>query len=483
MSTLSTRRSIYLSSSYYATLSSSLTMAPATTVSPRLVSSPTFTLLTPAVTPTTLSTQQASSSIVATIAVAQSQPTSSTSGLSLPQIVDKGNYDLTILILLMVLLLVGVLLIIYFVLRRVRKQQQRRIRDLEEGAVEVKEARAMRFLDDTLKGIPERPRSWQSYNSSPFFGEFDVPSGIVPHPLFHPSIKRSRSIQSPQPIHLQLPRQGQSYPRLKRYPSSSSTASFSSYLNKPMSSSTTMQIRRPETPPPPSPVNEIIMMASTTSHLRQVRSVWSFSATSTVPPSSPSVYSTTPSRTKLFKPSPLSVPRAPSPEPFSLPSPPLPSPPLSIYDAEESRPRLRSLQPPPKARIPSPPLPLPPRNPLRKSALPVGHLPPSAALDEHDCPRRGQARRPSTLLPPLAFIELPLTERSESTIERWLDGSTGTASAFGSVIGGNTTQSYAVTKPKAPRIQSLSLFPRVQSVRSSTRRLSERGPQWIGATF
>jgi len=393
----------------------------------------------------------------------------------MPQVVDRGGYDLTILILLIVLLLVGVLLVIYFVLRRVRKQQQRRIRDLEEGVVEVEEARAMRFLDDTLKGIPDRTRSWQSHHSSPFFGEFDVPSGVVPHPLFHPGIKRSRSIESPQPIRLQLPRQALSYPRIQRYPSSSSIASFSSYLNKPMSPLTTMQTRRSETPPSPSPVKEIIMMASTPSHLRQVRSVWSFSATSTVPPSSPSVYSTTPSRTKLFKPSPLSFPRDLSPEPFSLPSPHLLSSPLSIYTPEESRPRLHSLQPPPKARTPSPPLPLPQRNPLRISVLPTGHLPPSAALDEHECPRMTQARQDSILPPPPT-----LTERSESTIERWLDGSTGTDSAFGSIIGGSTPQGEIV-RPKPPRIQSLSLFPRVQSARSSTRRLSERGPQWIGA--
>ena len=383
---------------------------------------------------------------------------------------------MTILILLIVLLLVGALLVVYLILRRFRKQQQRRMRNLEEGAIEIKEARAMRFLDDTLKGIPDRTRSWQSYHTSPFFGEFDVPSGVVPHPLFHPGIKRSRSIESPQPIRLQLPRQALSYPRLQRYPSSSSTASFSSFLNKPMSPSTTMQTRRPDTPTPPSPVKEII--TSTPSHVRQVRSVWSFSAASTVPPSSPSVYSMPPSRTELFNPSPLSISRDASPEQFSLPSPILASPPLSIYDPGESRPRLHSLQPPSKARTPSPPLPLPQRNPLRTSGLPTGRLPPSAALDEHEYPHMAQASRNSTLQPPPSLIE-----RSESTIERWLDGSTGTESAFGSTIGGSTPQSEVVIRPKPPRIQSLSLFPRVQSARPSTRRLSEKAPQWIGAAF
>jgi hypothetical protein len=34
-----------------------------------------------------------------------------------------------------------------------------------------------------------------------------------------------------------------------------------------------------------------------------------------------------------------------------------------------------------------------------------------------------------------------------------------------------------------PQVQSLSSFPRVQSVRLSTRRVSDRGLQWIGAAF
>jgi hypothetical protein len=285
----------------------SSTMVHMSTVSPVL----SFTLSSSksSVTSATLATQQASSTIAGTIAMAESEAISSTSGVSLElvilqcysnsiihsyrclQLVNRGAYDLTILILLIVLLLVGVLLVIYFLLRRVRKQQQRRMRDLEEGVVEVKEARAMRLLDDTLKGIPEWPRSSQFYHQDPIFGEFDVPSGVVPHPLFHPGIKRSRSIESPQPVRLQLPRHALSYPRFDRYPSSSGIATFSSYLNKPVSRSTTMQTRRPETPPPPSPVQEIIIMDSIPSRLRQVRSVWSFSAASEAPPSSPSVYS------------------------------------------------------------------------------------------------------------------------------------------------------------------------------------------------
>jgi hypothetical protein len=352
------------------------------------------------------------------------------------------------------------------------------MRDLEEGVVEVKEARAMRLLDDTLKGIPEWPRSSQFYHPDPIFGEFDVPSGVVPHPLFHPGIKRSRSIESPQPVRLQLSRHALSYPRLDRYRSSSSVATFSSYLNKPVSWSTTMQTRRPETPPPPSPVQEIIIMDSIPSRLRQVRSVWSFSAASEAPPSSPSVYSTS-SRTKLFE----QPQRDPSPELFSLPSPQLPSPPLSIYDPEESRPRLQSLLPPPKARTPPPPLPIPPRNPLRKSNIPARYLSPSALLDADESPHTRQSRQPPPLSPSPAFIELPLTEGSESTIERWLDSSKGTESAFGSIIGENIAEGGSVAKPKAPRTQSLKLFPKVQSARSSTRRFSEREPQWIDAAF
>jgi hypothetical protein len=337
----------------------------------------------------------------------------------------------------------------------------------------------MRSLDDTLKGVSDRSGSWESYHSSPFSGKFNVPSGVVPHRLFHPGIKRSRSIQSPQPILLQLPRQSFSYPHLKRYPSSSSTASFNSYLNKPMSPSTTMQTRRPETPPPPPQIEEIIMMATTPPHLRQVRSIWSFSAASSVPSSSPSVYSTTPSRPKLFEPSRLSIPRDTSPEPYYLPSSPLPSPPLSIHDPDEPRPRLHSLQPPPQARNPSPPPPLPtPKNTLRQS-IPIEPLPLSAALDQHEFPNTEQALALSTLLSLPPFVERPLTEGSDSTIERWLDGYTGTASELGSILG----ESDAATQPRTRRIQSLSLIPRVQSGRSSIRRLSESGPQWIGAAF
>jgi hypothetical protein len=249
-------------------------------------------------------------------------------------------------------------------------------------------------------------------------------------------------------------------------------------LNKPVSWSTTMQTRRPETPLPPSPVQEIIAMDSKPSRLRQVRSVWSFSAASEAPPSSTSVYSTS-SRTKLFE----QPQRDPSPEPFLLPSPQLPSPPLSIYDPEESRPRLQSLLPPPKVWTPPPPLPIPPRNPLRKSNIPARYLSPSALLDADESPHTRQSRQPPPLSPSPAFIELPLTESSESTIERWLDSSKGTESAFGSIIGENIAEGGSVAKPKAPRTQSLKLFPKVQSARSSTRRFSEREPQWIDAAF
>jgi hypothetical protein len=396
---------------------------------------------------------------------------------STAQTVDR-EHDLRIRILVAVLIVVGILLIVYFFMRRVRKQQQKRMQDLENGLVEVKESHAMRFLDDTLKGVSDRSRSWESYHSSPFSGKFNVPSGVVPHRLFHPGIKRSRSIQSPQPIRLQLPRQTPSYPHLKRYPSSLSTTSFNSYLNKPMSPSTTMQTRRPETPPP-AQVEEIIMKATTPPHLRQVRSIWSFSAASSVPSSSPSVYSTTPPRAKLFEPSRLSIPRDTSPEPYSLPASPLPSPPLSIHDPDEPRPRLHSLQPPPQARNPSPPPPLPtPKNTLRQS-IPIEPLPLSAALDQHEFPNTEQTLALAALLSLPPFVERPLTEGSDSTIERWLDGDTGTASVLGSILG----ESEAATQPRTRRIQSLSLSPRVQSVRSSIRRLSESGPQWIGAAF
>jgi len=422
----------------------------------------------------------------------------------------SGNYGPTSFVLLACALLLGIIIAIYFFVRRVRQKQQKRIRDAEAAIAEVKEARAMKFADDTFKGVhfPEKPVNVRSYSLNTIYGDFDVPGDAVLHPLFHPGIKRSRSTQSPQSVRYQPTHQtlSESYPRLQRCPSTSSASSIPVTINtilyKPMSPSTTMQTRQPETPLPPTPVMEIIMKTSTRSHLYQVKSIWSFSSESTIPPSSPSVHSAASSRTKIILPHPLLTPRSPSQKPLSCGSLALLSPSLSIYEPEKSRPRLHSLRPPPKDPSPSPPLPLPPpRNltpPRNQTSPPFGLNPadyqsksaasqqPSFTHDnyEYPPPPESQNRSSSPPVPFPPFIERPLAEDPQ-TIERWLDGSTGTTYSFGPILGDNNTldESGRETQLKALRIPSLSLFPRAQSVRSSSRRVSNRGPQWIGAAF
>jgi hypothetical protein len=108
------------------------------------------------------------------------------------------------------------LIAIYVFIRRAR--QQKRLCDFEEGIVKVKEARAMKFMDYNLNGAPFLGKlgKLHFHNSPPILSDLGVPSGVVPHPLFHPGIKRLRLLESPKPSRYQLPCQVVFYPHLER---------------------------------------------------------------------------------------------------------------------------------------------------------------------------------------------------------------------------------------------------------------------------
>ncbi|KAH7346195.1 hypothetical protein BKA65DRAFT_594750 [Rhexocercosporidium sp. MPI-PUGE-AT-0058] len=401
---------------------------------------------------------------------------------------------------LIIMLLVGTIvlsfvgLLAYFFHRRYTQKASRRFReDIEEGRKEVTEARAFRPKDDTLKEgyytpftakgsifvrtpVLQTPAASHQPSSAPatLLTRISIATvaGVDAHPLFHPGIKRSRTLPSKMvPRYYDRSLRGPiSYPNiyedqqhsLKSQSSSISLGSYYRAESKPMTTFSTMQTRRPETPPnvPEKPQRD----APPPLNRRQIHSFWSVSDTTSIAPTSPSIHSPT-------RPSNLSPRPAPSAFGFGQvsydePSRPVnPKPigasirPIFTIDKEGTLPAL------------SYPLPLL----LRKSSSTLPHLtlplPPPAS---------------SRVVPPSGPTNKSLldqvNEPATAKIERWLSvsGSTGTKSVIESSLGSRR-------RPSEPDIYRTDYSPQsrrvspIKSLRSLQKSIGEE--IFIGAAF
>lgn len=363
-------------------------------------------------------------------------------------------------IIILALVAVVILAIVAFIAaycfrRSHRLSSWKKDRDLEEGKEEVMAARAMWPEDHTLK---EGYRSWGELDRSfhlklqaltpprdPPVAPSPTEGGIVPPPLFHPGLKRSRTMPN---LKNQSPtsRLALSYPHMRNgqitYLNPASPYSFENTKpeSTPMAPSTTMQTRRPKTPEllPSIPFHRSLPPATSR---REVHSIWS-SGSSSIAPSSPSIYDpdiqTTSGQTNILYPAPTarnfvdfpsSPPASPTPivDHISRSPPRDDSPtlhpcfsPYPCFACERDDFPLPSHSPP---RSPSPvyitPPPLPQRSFMRTNSSP--HL------------RRSRSPSPDSYRCGL-MAQLELGQEPAFKIERWLDGSTGTVSAFGSFM-------------------------------------------------
>ncbi|KAK0120285.1 hypothetical protein ONS95_011691 [Cadophora gregata] len=414
---------------------------------------------------------------------------------------ESARERLIIMILVGTIVLSFVALLAYFIHRRFKLVVARKLLDdLEAGRKEVTEARAFRPQDDTLKEgyytpfaaedgniyvrtpVLQTPARTHRSNSTPSvvltrISVGTVP-GVEPHPLFHPGIKRSRTLptqKAPQYSNRAM-RGAMSYPNiyddqdqsLKSQPSSISLGSYYRAESKPMTPFSTMQTRRPETPPtdvdtprrsaPPPPLSR-----------KQIHSFWSVSDSASNAPSSPSLHSPgTYPRDLAPRPAPtlFGFGQVPCEDP-ATPHPGKPVPigtpirPIFSIDKDGTLPAL------------SYPLPLL----LRKSSstLPRLQLPLSPPLSP-----RAVAPSAPPATSPLSQADEPPTAK----IERWLSGSgsTGTASIIESVLNSNRRSS----EPDIYRTDSPLRREKVTPIRSmrSSRRSSHSGEEiFIGAAF
>ncbi|KAG4443067.1 hypothetical protein IFR05_001463 [Cadophora sp. M221] len=403
---------------------------------------------------------------------------------------------LIIMILVGTIILSFVGLLAYFFHRLYTQKASRKLQeDLEAGRKEVTEARAFRPQDDTLKEgfytpfeaedgsiyvrtpVLQTPVASRQITTAPatVLTRISVATvaGVDAHPLFHPGIKRSRTLPSkkvPQYSNRSL-RGPISYPNiyddkeqsLRSHPSSISLGSYYRTESKPMTTFSTMQTRRPETPPievdepqrvaRPPPLNR-----------RQIHSFWSVSDTASIAPTSPSIYS--PTSPRELSPRPAPSPLGAGQTSYEAPSRPANSKPIGTpirpifsIDREGTLPAL------------SYPLPLL----LRKSSATLPRI--ALPLSPPASPR---------IVPPSAPCnESPLGQVSEpptAKIERWLSGSgsTGTASIIESVLGSKRRSSDTDTyrTDELPRNERVSP---IRSMRSSRRSSGEE--IFIGAAF
>ncbi|KAH7410597.1 hypothetical protein BKA64DRAFT_741267 [Cadophora sp. MPI-SDFR-AT-0126] len=412
---------------------------------------------------------------------------------------ESDRERLIIMILVGTIVLSFVALLAYFIHRRFTLISTRKLQnDLEAGRKEVTEARAFRPKDDTLKEgyytpfatedgsvyvrtpVLQTPATAHRSKSTPsvLLTRISVGTvaGVEPHPLFHPGIKRSRTLPSqkaPQ-YSTRAMRGPMSYPNiyddqnqsLRSQPSSISLGSYYRAESKPMTPFSTMQTRRPETPT--IEVEKTRRSAPLPpTRRKQVHSFWSVSDSASNAPSSPSIYSPTYPRNLSPRPAPSQF--GPGQISYEDPNRPHPGKPVPIgtpirpafsIDRDGTLPTL------------SYPLPLL----LRKSSstLPL-QIPQSPPLS----PRSFPPSAPPTTSP-LSQLEEPPTAK----IERWLSGSgsTGTASIIESVLGSNRRSS----EPDIYRTDSHSRSEKVLTIRSmrSSRGSSHGGEEiFIGAAF
>ncbi|KAH6714238.1 hypothetical protein DL95DRAFT_483169 [Leptodontidium sp. 2 PMI_412] len=403
---------------------------------------------------------------------------------------EREHIIIMILVGTIVLSFVG--LLAYFFHRRYTQKANRKLReDLEAGRKEVTEARAFRPQDDTLKEgfytpfeaedgsiyvrtpVLQTPAASRQVNAAPatVLTRISVATvaGVDAHPLFHPGIKRSRTLPSkkvPQYSNRTL-RGPISYPNiygdkdqsLQSQPSSISLGSYYRTESKPMTTFSTMQTRRPETPP--IEVDEPQRVANR----RQIHSFWSVSDTASIAPTSPSIHSPT-------------CPRELSPRP----APPQFGPSQTSYDGDSSistnsKPIGTPIRPifsiDREGTLPALSYPLPLL--LRKSSatLPRIVLPLSPPASPRMVPPSGPCNISS-----LGQVSEPPTAK----IERWLSGSgsTGTASIIESVLGSKRRSS----EPDIYRTDDLPRSERVSPIRSMRSSRRSSGEEiFIGAAF
>lgn len=376
-----------------------------------------------------------------------------------------------ILVALVSVILVAILLVIaFFLYRRSRRRCSRKHKIDEEERLEVLEARAFRPGDETLQ---------RAYSPSLLYGDDEKEISVtklsvdiditqlpkahqsddeaMPHPLFHPGLKRSRTLsydaKNPRASHTPTTPYITSS-RTPRIHAPTSPTSPSPYFNnfsnesRALTHYTTVQTRRPKTPsidlppPPPARKSDPVNIYVT----RPVISVWSSPTASTVP-SSPSVYSEAPARSKVQSLSPR--PRSFGNLPIIPITPPQTPPlvqhaggcPLFALDRDDCPPPQSSAFSIPNMVLPPPSSPSSPRT--KRASTPISPQEPRSYSPVLTLP--GPALPPISRRPSLAELnamneetDCPLgLERidDEVKIERWLEGSTGTASAFGLIVG------------------------------------------------
>ncbi|KAG4419133.1 hypothetical protein IFR04_007729 [Cadophora malorum] len=411
---------------------------------------------------------------------------------------DREHLIIMILVGTIVLSFVG--LLAYFIHRRFTVIAARKLQDdFEAGRKEVTEARAFRPQDDTLKEgyyTPFAAEDGSIYVRTPVLQtpvtahrskstssvvltriSVGTVAGVDAHPLFHPGIKRSRTLPSQKaPQYSNRAMRGPlSYPNtydkqdqsLRSQPSSVSLGSYYRAESKPMTPFSTMQTRRPETPPVEVEKTRRSAPSSPTAR-KQIHSFWSVSDSASNALSSPSIYS--PTGPRALSPRPAPSPFGSGQVSYEDPNRPHPGRPVPIgtpirpifsIDRDGMLPAL------------SYPLPLLLRN--SSSTIPPLQLPLSPPLSPRTIP---PSAPPSTS--PLSQVDEPPIAK----IERWLSGSgsTGTASIIESVLGSKRRSS----EPDIYRTDSYSRRERVVPIRSmrSSRRSSHSGEEiFIGAAF
>ncbi|CZR59979.1 uncharacterized protein PAC_09874 [Phialocephala subalpina] len=501
LSTASSSTSSTSSTTSMSTYSVSTSSKVSSTVHVTILPSTTFSTSTRSATPS--SSKQAGNGL------APANPTLSSAGvaessLTLPMEPLSQTYreHIIILVLMSVIVFALFFFVIFYLFRRSRQQCLKQQSELEEGRLEVAEARAMWHVDETLK----EGYSVKSFQllSPPMPRPPPIAAGsIVSHPLYHPGIKRSRTlphIRTPQ-YPLSRPansRPAMSYPHVVNGQTNNlepplSPLSLRAYLkseSKPLTPFTTMQTRRPQTP---EPIYQTLPLQKSSPAKRNpflgrkiiTRSVWSSSPASSIAPSSPSLYSPQSPKTIRWRhslrppptsrhsppvlyspyqsPSPERVPHQPGTYPlFALDRDDLHNGDLQPVGApiiQNLRPKLTletnhprddspTLQPStlPRLRLMSgdcpsfdtkiPPIPQvpPPTSPPGSPRATTPPLPRSPGS-----PRTpGLPESPRPVKPVIEFPLNPLKGKLDQSpieqIERWLDGSTGTVSAFGSLL-------------------------------------------------
>ena len=364
------------------------------------------------------------------------------------------------LVLIGLLLLALSLIMFLFFCRRSHSICQRKKQEDEEGRLEAVEARAYMPEDDSLKRAYSPSMLFDSEKKEAEIAKppptlAKVAAGVVPHPLYHPGISRSRAHSTDDKLYIQKSQSTPSYPRILssnvefRLASTISPNIFrrSENLAPAMSPLTTMSSKVPPAPLPPlqerrsTPITVYLQEAP-------MKSVWS-SPTASVVPSSPSIYSNIPLPHGHVSLRPSPEPRRNSLLVYStlrgyagLPRSPTADGRLSEVDKKILASAFAA--PPPIPMVQNFIDPFAHRSftypPITYSSASSPPASPSLVIQHNPLPDP-PSRRPS-LAELNAMNDDPALQSSlgieilddEVKIERWLGGSTVTASVFGSIF-------------------------------------------------